>query len=152
MIEKCSFPDYSSCYLEHEVQHKNLPPCYLHHAVQQKPLPHGAPFPFSAGHFSLKPSPLKPDEAHITFVIVPSLLHTILPYGPLRMSPPPTNPLSALIPVFVLIRHRHQGGEGAHWSWRPWAKKAQPLFPDNCHVVTYSWMSCITTIRQRVHY
>ena len=69
-------------------------------------------FPAIAGHFSLEPSPLKPDNAHLTFVMSHSLLHIVFPHGPPR-SPPPTAPLSALIlsPVFVLIHHRHKGEE-----------------------------------------
>ena len=65
----------------------------------QKNPPHHTPFSFPTtpstshsvsqcgGHFTLEPSPLKPDDAHLTFASVPSILNTILSHGPHRTSP-----------------------------------------------------------------
>ena len=48
-------------------------------------------------YFSLEPSSLKSDDAHLTFAMMPTLLHTVLPQAPPRRSPPSTTPLSTLM-------------------------------------------------------
>ena len=85
----------------------------IHHVISgtlaQQKKHHGPNFPFpagpspshsfpdAAGHFSLEPSPLKPDVTKLIFTMAPSLLQTVLTRGTPRMSPPPTALLSTMI-------------------------------------------------------
>ena len=70
-------------------------PCYLQHAdpIAKPPL-HGTPFPFFLsdppfptrffvipGHFSLEPSPLEPDDVHLTFVVRCNMYETFYIYN-----------------------------------------------------------------------
>ena len=86
--------------------------------LPDSPLP--AQFFAVVGHFSLESSPLKSDDANLTIAIASSIFHTIFPHR-LPRRPLPTTPLSILLlsPVFMSIRHRHQG------VCRPWHSPSQ---------------------------
>ena len=104
------------------------------------PLP--AWFPAIAGHFSLEPfNILKPDDDHLTYGMVPSLLHTVHSHMPLRSSPPPTAPLSALIPfpdVLFDPQLSSRGMKHAPPVTPPGSRRQIRRILSNCHVVTYN--------------
>lgn len=95
MGKKCGCLNYLSCYLQHVVPTQEPHPMMLSFPSDH---PFPARFPVVAGDFSLESYPLKLYDAHLSLAMVPSLLDTILPHEPPRRNPPPTVPLSILIP------------------------------------------------------
>ena len=86
--EKCASPDYPSFYLQYTVLTQKTQPTTHHSLFLLNPsLP--ARFPAVAGHFSLEPSSLKSDDAHLTSPWCPPTFTLYIPHGPPR-SPQPT--------------------------------------------------------------
>lgn len=99
-------------------------------------------FSVVARHFSLDPSPLKPDDAYLTFVMTPSLLHIVLSNEPPRRSPPSTAWAAPL--MFVSIRHNHRVGGACTARDSPETRRHIQCLLFHCNIITYGWMSCIS--------